>query len=278
MSLKNKYFLKCISNRTIVVDHKNLHIIDFFTNDIGKDRYFSVFLLDKIIIYTMSQRIIIAIDGYSSTGKSSFAREIAQRLGYLHLDSGAVYRAITLYAMRSGLIDDCNRVDEYALLAVLPTLNISLRPDVYLGEENIEERIRLMDVANAVSPVSAIGFIRDFVDSLLRSYGRKGGIVMDGRDIGTKVFPNAQLKIFMIADAEVRAQRRYKELISNGKNVSFDDVMRNISDRDNIDAHRAVSPLRRAENSILLDNTHMTMEDQLVWLADILRSQFSIEI
>ncbi|NLD21706.1 MAG: (d)CMP kinase [Bacteroidales bacterium] len=226
----------------------------------------------------MSQRIIIAIDGYSSTGKSSFAREIAQRLGYLHLDSGAVYRAITLYAMRSGLIDDCNRVDEYALLAVLPTLNISLRPDVYLGEENIEERIRLMDVANAVSPVSAIGFIRDFVDSLLRSYGRKGGIVMDGRDIGTKVFPNAQLKIFMIADAEVRAQRRYKELISNGKNVSFDDVMRNISDRDNIDAHRAVSPLRRAENSILLDNTHMTMEDQLVWLADILRSQFSIEI
>ncbi|MBQ7222214.1 MAG: (d)CMP kinase [Bacteroidales bacterium] len=223
-------------------------------------------------------KIIIAIDGYSSTGKSSFAKLIAKELGYVHLDSGALYRAITLHALRKGLIDYRNRIDEDSLMDSLSTLKISLRPEVYLGDENVETEIRQMDVSNSVSPISAIPFVRAFVDNILRECGKDGGIVMDGRDIGTNVFPNAELKIFMTASPDERATRRYKEMVASGKHVSFEEVLKNLSERDYIDSHRSVSPLRQADDAIVLDNTTMTMEDQMVWLKGILRDQFGMDV
>ena len=226
----------------------------------------------------MSRRIIIAIDGYSSTGKSTFAKLIADRTGYLHLDSGAVYRAVTLFAIRGGWIDSENHIDEKSLRTAMRNLRVSLRPDTYINEENVEGLIRQMDVSNAVSPVSAIGFVREFVDKLLRRYGKKGGIVMDGRDIGTNVFPNAQLKIFMTADAKVRAQRRYDEMVAGGKEVTFDEVMQNILDRDRQDTTRKISPLCQAPDAIVLDNTDMTLEEEMVWFKDLMHTRFGIDI
>lgn len=226
----------------------------------------------------MSRKIIIAIDGYSSTGKSTFAKLIAQKTGYLHLDSGAVYRAVTLFGIRGGWIDSENNIDEKSLRTAMRQLRVSLRPDTYINEENVEGLIRQMDVSNAVSPVSALGFVRNYVDRLLRRYGKKGGIVMDGRDIGTNVFPDAQLKIFMTADAKVRTQRRYDEMVAGGKEVSFDEVMQNIQDRDYKDTHREISPLRQAEDAIVLDNTNMTLEEEMTWFTDIMATRFGIKL
>ncbi|MBR7026040.1 MAG: (d)CMP kinase [Bacteroidales bacterium] len=226
----------------------------------------------------MSRRIIIAIDGYSSTGKSTFAKLIAGKTGYLHLDSGAVYRAVTLFGLRGGWIDADNKIDEKSLRTAMRQLRVSLRPDTYINEENVEGLIRQMDVSNAVSPVSALGFVREFVDRLLRRYGKKGGIVMDGRDIGTNVFPDAQLKIFMVADDKVRAQRRYDEMVAGGKQVTFDEVMKNIQDRDYQDTHREISPLRQAPDAIVLDNTKMTLEEEMVWFTDLMRTKFGINL
>ncbi len=226
----------------------------------------------------MSRRIIIAIDGYSSTGKSTFAKLIAGKTGYLHLDSGAVYRAITLFGIRGGWIGADGKIDEKSLRTAMRQLRVSLRPDTYINEENVEGLIRQMDVSNAVSPVSAIGFVREFVDRLLRRYGKKGGIVMDGRDIGTNVFPNAQLKIFMVADDKIRAQRRYDEMVAGGKQVTFDEVMKNIQDRDYQDTHREISPLRQAPDAIVLDNTNMTLEEEMVWFTDLMRTKFGINL
>ena len=183
-------------------------------------------------------KIIIAIDGYSSTGKSSFATLIAKKLGYIHLDSGALYRAVTLYGLRKGAIGD--------------------------GKINVEGLIRQMEVSSYVSPVSAIAKVRNFVDDNLHKMAAGGGVVMDGRDIGTTVFPNAELKIFMTADDLVRAMRRYKETTDPG--VTFIDVLHNLRDRDLRDSTREVSPLRKADDAIVLDNTCMTMEDELEWL------------
>lgn len=226
----------------------------------------------------MSRKIIIAIDGYSSTGKSTFAKLIADRTGYLHLDSGAVYRAVTLFGIRGGWIDSDNNIDEKALRTAMRQLRVSLRPDTYINEENVERLIRQMDVSNAVSPVSALGFVRNYVDRLLRRYGKKGGIVMDGRDIGTNVFPDAQLKIFMTADAKVRARRRYDEMIAGGKEVSFEEVMQNIQDRDYKDTHREISPLRQAEDAIVLDNTNMSLEEEMTWFTDLMSTKFGIKL
>lgn len=223
-------------------------------------------------------KIIIAIDGYSSTGKSTFARMIASRLNFIHLDSGAIYRAVTLYALRKGFIDYRNHIDEDALMDALDTLNISLSPEIHIGEENVEHEIRQMDVSNAVSPVSAIPFVRTYVDNLLRHYGREGGIVMDGRDIGTNVFPKAELKIFMTASAEERAKRRYNEMLASGKQVKFEDVLKNIQDRDFLDTHRSVSPLRQAPDALVLDNSFMTINEQLAWLGCVLKDRFGIII
>lgn len=223
--------------------------------------------------------IKIAVDGYSSTGKSSFARLIAKEFSFLYLDSGALYRAVTLFAIRNGLTGEGGSVDAGALSASLPEIRISFRnaPDgshTFLGDECVDEAIRTIEVSSYVSPVAVIPEVREFVDRILRDYGKAGRVVMDGRDIGTTVFPDAELKIFMVADANVRAMRRLKEMKASGSEADFDTVLENLKTRDYIDSHRETSPLRQAEDAIVLDNTDMTLEDQMVWLRDIVRSRF----
>ena len=223
--------------------------------------------------------IKIAVDGYSSTGKSSFARLIAKEFSFLYLDSGALYRAVTLFAIRNGLTGEGGSVDAGALSASLPEIRISFRnaPDgshTFLGDECVDEAIRTIEVSSYVSPVAVIPEVREFVDRILRDYGKAGRVVMDGRDIGTTVFPDAELKIFMVADANVRAMRRLKEMKASGSDADFDTVLENLKTRDYIDSHRETSPLRQAEDAIVLDNTDMTLEDQMVWLRDIVRRRF----
>ena len=220
-------------------------------------------------------KIIIAIDGYSSTGKSSFAKLIAEKLGYIHLDSGALYRAVTLYGLRKGAIAN-GKIDETALVALLPELEVSQRPDTFIFEENVEGLIRQMEVSSYVSPVSAIPPVRVFVDDNLHKMASGGGVVMDGRDIGTTVFPNAELKIFMQADDLVRAMRRYKE--TTDPDTKFIDVLNNLRDRDRRDSTREVSPLRKADNAIVLDNTCMTMEQEIEWLMNLLNEKYGFDL
>lgn len=223
--------------------------------------------------------IKIAVDGYSSTGKSSFARLIAKEFSFLYLDSGALYRAVTLFAIRNGMTGEGGSVDAGALSASLPEIRITFRNDrdgshTFLGDECVDEAIRTIEVSSYVSPVAVIPEVREFVDRILRDYGKAGRVVMDGRDIGTTVFPDAELKIFMVADANVRAMRRLKEMKASGSDADFDTVLENLKTRDYIDSHRETSPLRQAEDAIVLDNTDMTLEDQMVWLRDIVRSRF----
>ena len=223
--------------------------------------------------------IKIAVDGYSSTGKSSFAKLIAKEFSFLYLDSGALYRAVTLFAIRNGMTREGGSVDAGALSASLPEIRITFRNDrdgshTFLGDECVDEAIRTIEVSSYVSPVAVIPEVREFVDRILRDYGKAGRVVMDGRDIGTTVFPDAELKIFMVADANVRAMRRLKEMKASGSDADFDTVLENLKTRDYIDSHRETSPLRQAEDAIVLDNTDMTLEDQMVWLRDIVRSRF----
>lgn len=216
------------------------------------------------------KRIVIAIDGYSSGGKSTFAKAVAAKLGYIFIDTGAMYRAVTLYAMRRGIEDDAT-----ALVTALPDVHIDFRfnpatgrSDVYLNGENVEAEIRRIDVSSRVSAVSSIPQVRAKLVAMQQQMGKNKGIVMDGRDIGTVVFPDAELKIFMTADAHVRAERRYKELIAKGEIVSMEEIEKNIRERDRQDETREVSPLRRAEDAVLLDNSGMTVEQQMDWIAD----------
>lgn len=229
--------------------------------------------------------LTIAIDGYSSTGKGTFAKRIALALGVIYLDSGALYRTVTLYALQNGIISwngdmDTRRLQEDI---ILNSIDISVRNrkdgdmDIFLGDENVSSKIRLMDVADNVSAVAALPFVRNFVDEQLHRLGAKG-CVMDGRDIGTAVFPNADLKIFMIADAEIRAQRRYEQMIRSGADADYDQILKNVRQRDFIDSHRSMHPLCKADDAVLLDNSHMTVDDQMKWLDDILRERFSISI
>lgn len=223
--------------------------------------------------------IKIAVDGYSSTGKSSFARLIAKEFSFLYLDSGALYRAVTLFAIRNGMTGEGGSVDAGALSASLPEIRITFRNDrdgshTFLGDECVDEAIRTIEVSSYVSPVAVIPEVREFVDRILRDYGKAGRVVMDGRDIGTTVFPDAELKIFMVADVNVRAMRRLKEMKASGSDADFDTVLENLKTRDYIDSHRETSPLRQAEDAIVLDNTDMTLEDQMVWLRDIVRRRF----
>lgn len=216
----------------------------------------------------MKKKIIIAIDGYSSCGKSTFAKAVAAKLGYIFIDTGAMYRAVTLFAMRNGLTDDPE-----ALAERLPEVRIDFRfdqetghSDVYLNDENVETEIRRIDVSNRVSGVSSIPAVRAKLVAMQQEMGRRKGVVMDGRDIGTMVFPEAELKIFMTADPRVRAERRYKELIAKGEEVSLAEIERNIRERDHQDETRAVSPLRRAADAVVLDNSGMTVEEQMRWI------------
>jgi len=219
------------------------------------------------------KKITIAIDGHSSCGKSTMAKQLARDLGYIYVDTGAMYRTVTLYAMQHGLISDDNQIDEAALKEQMPQIGISFkfnaesgRPDAYLNGERVEDNIRSIEVSNHVSPIAAIPFVREAMVDIQRQMGKEKGIVMDGRDIGTTVFPDAELKVFVTASAEVRAQRRYDELQQKGMPADYDEILKNVQERDYIDSHREVSPLRRADDAILLDNSNMTIPEQQEWL------------
>lgn len=222
------------------------------------------------------KRIIVAVDGFSSSGKSTMARELAARVGYVYVDSGAMYRAVTLYALRHGLASPENGVDERGLIEALPDIDISFlhvkdgSQHTILNGEDVEKEIRQMDVSNMVSPVAVIPQVRHHLVELQRRFGQERGIVMDGRDIGTTVFPDAELKVFVNASPEVRAQRRVDELTRKGTPVSYEDVLENIRQRDYIDSHRKESPLRKASDARVLDNDNLTPEQQM----DILMNMF----
>lgn len=223
--------------------------------------------------------IIIAIDGYSSTGKSSFAKLIAKEFSFLYLDSGALYRAITLYAMEHDMVLADGSIDTRSLVAALPDIDIHFEyaPEgsrTFIGDRCVEKEIRTIEVSSHVSPVAVIPEVREFVDDILVGYGKNKRIVMDGRDIGTAVFPHADLKIFMTANDNVRAERRLKEMRASGQNPDFNEVLENLKSRDYIDSHREKSPLRQAEDAVVLDNSDMTLEDQMVWVKNLVKEKF----
>ena len=219
------------------------------------------------------KKITIAIDGHSSCGKSTMAKELARKLGYIYVDTGAMYRTVTLYAMRNNLFDSEGEVLTDELHKHMNNIKVSFcinketgRPDACLNDECVENIIRSIEVSNHVSKIAAIPFVREAMVDQQRRMGAEKGIVMDGRDIGTTVFPDAELKIFVTASAKVRAQRRYDELQQKGMPADFDEILKNVEERDYIDSHREVSPLRQAEDAILLDNSDMTIPQQNEWL------------
>jgi cytidylate kinase len=219
--------------------------------------------------------IIIATDGYSSTGKSSFAKIVANEFSFLYLDSGALYRGVTLFAIENGFITDDCIIDVPGLDKALESLDLHFGTEgTYIGDRCIEQEIRSLAVADKVSPIATVAEVRDFVDRKLREFGKKKRIVMDGRDIGTTVFPEAEIKIFMTADPMIRAERRAAEMRAKGEEVSIEEVLKNLQERDYIDSHREVSPLSQAEDAIVLDNSHMTIDDQVVWLKNIISERF----
>ena len=221
------------------------------------------------------KKITIAIDGYSSCGKSTMAKALAKKIGYVYVDTGAMYRSVTLFALRNGLFNADGSVKADDLKEMLPQVNVSFKlnattglPETYLNGEMVERDIRGMEVSSHVSPIAAIPFVREALVAQQKAMGNEKGVVMDGRDIGTVVFPDAELKIFVTASPEVRAKRRYDELQAKGQPADYDDILKNVQQRDYIDTHREVSPLRQAEDAIVLDNSHMTIEEQDAWLID----------
>lgn len=221
--------------------------------------------------------IIIAVDGYSSTGKSSFAKLVAKEFGFVYLDSGALYRAVTLFAQESQLISRMNIINP-ALEREIQDLPLRFSPDnrTFIGDRCVEKEIRSMEVSSQVSPISALQYVRDFVDRKLHEYGAHGRVVMDGRDIGTTVFPDAEIKVFMTASDEVRAKRRYDELVAKGEFPVFEEVVKNIKERDYIDSHREASPLQRAADAFELDNSNMTISEEVAWLKGLVQGKFNI--
>lgn len=219
------------------------------------------------------KKIVIAIDGYSSCGKSTMAKNLARQLGYVYVDTGAMYRAVTLYALRHQLFEADGEVDAASLQRAMPDIRISFqfnkqtgKPDTYLNDELVEQEIRTMQVSERVSMIAALPFVRTALVAQQQRMGKDKGIVMDGRDIGTVVFPHAELKIFVTASAEVRAQRRYDELQQKGMPARYDEILKNVQERDYIDSHREVSPLRKADDAIELDNSNLTIDEQQQWL------------
>ena len=221
--------------------------------------------------------IIIAVDGYSSTGKSTLAKKIARKFNFLYLDSGALYRGVTLFAQEERLISRLGKVSP-ALEEALKDLNLTFDSEgrLCMWPRCIEQQIRSMEVSSQVSPVAAVPYVRDWVDERLHEFGRKGRIVMDGRDIGTAVFPEAELKIFMTASEQVRAQRRYDELVAKGETPLLEEVVQNLRERDYIDSHRETAPLRRAEDAFELDNSDMTFEEELAWVQGVIQGKLGI--
>ena len=221
-----------------------------------------------------NKKITIAIDGHSSCGKSTMAKDLAREIGYVYVDTGAMYRCVTLYALRHGLFT-AEGIDTEALRRSMDDIHISFRfnaeagrPDTYLNGALVERDIRSMEVSSHVSPIATLDFVREAMVRQQQQMGRDKGIVMDGRDIGTVVFPDAELKVFVTASPRVRAQRRYDELKQKGMMADFDEILKNVEERDYIDSHRAVSPLRRADDALLLDNSDMTIAQQKQWLME----------
>ena len=219
------------------------------------------------------KKITIAIDGFSSCGKSTMAKDLAKEIGYIYVDTGAMYRSVTLYALRHNLFNADGTIREEELKEQMKDINISFqlnkttgRPDTYLNGENVENAIRTMEVSSHVSPIATLAFVREALVAQQQRMGAEKGIVMDGRDIGTVVFPKAELKIFVTASAEVRAQRRYDELKAKGMDADYADILKNVEERDYIDSHRATSPLRKADDAIELDNSNLTIAEQKKWL------------
>lgn len=238
-----------------------------------------------MFVFNMNMKIpniIIAIDGHSSTGKSSFAKIIAGRYGLIYVDTGALYRGVTLNAIRLNLIDKNNKIDAKALDVSLKTLELQFRPtghegssQLYLNGKLAEKEIRSLEISEKVSFIASLPIVRGYVDNILAELGKKRGVVMDGRDIGTVVFPDAELKIFMTANAEVRATRRYNEMKARGENPCFADVLKNVKERDFLDETRDAAPLRRAQDAILLDNSNMTIDDQIVWFEKLISKKWN---
>lgn len=227
----------------------------------------------------MKNKLTIAVDGFSSCGKSTFAKKIAAQMGYVFIDTGAMYRAVTLYAIDNGIIAD-GILDQQQLIERLDDIEISFRynkhrgaADIYVNGDLAEGRIRSIEVSNYVSEVSSIGEVRRKLVAMQQQMGRDGGVVLDGRDIGTVVFPNAEIKIFMTADPMVRAQRRYKELQAKGDNATLEEVYQNVVARDEADQSRAISPLRKADDAIVLDNSYMTVEEQMDFFLKLYQQQ-----
>lgn len=221
--------------------------------------------------------ISIAVDGYSSTGKSSFAKKVAERFSFKYLDSGALYRAVTLFAQQKGLISADNQISpelEQALCGL--EVHFEAGKGTYMGGTCVESEIRSLAVSSQVSPISTIPYVRAFVDKRLHELSLEGSVVMDGRDIGTTVLPNAEIKIFMTARPEVRARRRYDEMLAKGAAPSLEEIMTNLSERDYIDSHREVSPLRRAADAFELDNSDMSMEEELAWVTGLIQGKLGI--
>ncbi|WP_449019489.1 (d)CMP kinase [Prevotella jejuni] len=219
------------------------------------------------------KKITIAIDGFSSCGKSTMAKDLAKEIGYIYVDTGAMYRSVTLFALRHNLFNADGTIREEELKEQMKDINISFqlnkttgRPDTYLNGENVENAIRTMEVSSHVSPIATLAFVREALVAQQQRMGAEKGIVMDGRDIGTVVFPKAELKIFVTASAEVRAQRRYDELKAKGMDADYADILKNVEERDYIDSHRATSPLRKADDAIELDNSNLTIAEQKKWL------------
>lgn len=221
------------------------------------------------------KKITIAIDGFSSCGKSTMAKDLAREIGYIYIDSGAMYRAVTLYSIENGIFQG-DTIDTEALKSKMKDIHISFRidpetgrPNTYLNGVNVENKIRTMEVSSKVSPISALDFVRSAMVEQQQAMGRKKGIVMDGRDIGTTVFPDAELKIFVTASPEIRALRRYDELKAKGQDASFEEILENVKQRDHIDQNREVSPLRKADDALLLDNTELSIPEQKEWLFEL---------
>ncbi len=224
-----------------------------------------------------NKKIVIAVDGFSSCGKSTFAKMVAAHLGYIFIDTGAMYRAVTLWAIENGCVEN-GILNEERLVAHLDNIHIDFRfnpdrgaSDIYVDGQWVEGKIRTITVSNLVSAVSAIAEVRARLVAMQQEMGRDKGVVMDGRDIGTVVFPNAELKIFMTADPEVRAERRYQELLAKGEEVSREEIIENIRQRDHLDQTRAVSPLRKADDAIVLDNGGMTLEEEMAWFDEVFK-------
>lgn len=221
------------------------------------------------------KKITIAIDGHSSCGKSTMAKALARKVGYIYVDTGAMYRCVTLYALCNNLFAADGTIDTQTLETKMSDIHISFqlregadRPDTYLNGECVEKEIRSMEVSNRVSPIAALPFVREALVAQQQQMGKDKGVVMDGRDIGTTVFPDAELKIFVTASSRVRAQRRYDELQQKGMPADFEDILKNVEERDYIDSHREVSPLRKADDAILLDNSNMSIAEQDQWLME----------